>query len=275
MSTKLKQFLKINESSKNHKSIETFLLETLQLRPKDFKINEDSSVELFCDLNFSKAACQTRARLPVKFSKINGDIWIHNCQLQTLIGLPDEHEGLVSLINVMIPDLSYFPKLVGQNSEIFISRCPHLKSLKGCPEEVGSTFNLNDLPNLESLEHGPKIVGTTYKVDTCGITSIDGIAETIGKNLILTNNRELKSLAGIHKKIKSVNGIVDVSGSLFKQNILGLFLVKGVKSYRYAFGGKAEKVFKIVEKNLEEGKDLLDIQYELMENPELERYAEL
>ena len=52
----------------------------------------------------------------------------------------------------------YLPNYIqfGKVTEYFsCDNCPNLKSLKGCPKEVGGSFNCHGCPKLESLEGCP------------------------------------------------------------------------------------------------------------------------
>ena len=281
---RFKQFLSLTETTEEvgdkTEIIKNFLLRDLGIGERKFKINEDFTVELFCDLEISGQLDAGRVkRLPLKFSKIHGDVWLSQCRLTTLIGLPDELDGDLILINTNIKDLSHCPKIVGEGHGIEIANCPYLVSLKGCPEEIPKNFTINVCHNLKSLEFGPKKVGKNYKIDDSGITNIDFIAEEVGKNILLTNNRYLATLSGIHQKVKSMNGVIDVSGSSIKEAIMGLMILsskKGCKGYKRLFSGnsKASKAFGIIEKALNDGKDLIDAQDELIDN-DLGNFAKL
>lgn len=263
------------EEFRDEDEINDFLVNTLGIDEDEFTINSDKSVSLHSDLNLDQVHGQSLKRLPVKFKEIQGSVWICNCSLETLIGLPSSIDGSLCIINSRIKNLRYAPKQLGEDGDLVIQNNRNLISLEGCPEEV-MDFNLSDNHHLKSLAGGPTKVKRNYKVDTCnGLQTIEGIATHIEKNLSLCNNRSLSSLQGIHKVVAYCGGKIDVSGNHFKSHLLGLLLVKGSKGLSYKFGGKATKVFDIIEKCRAEGKDEFDAQTEIMDDPELYPFAKL
>lgn len=273
---RFKTFLQENENDIN--DVRSFLTDVLELEDFDYEIHDDLSVSLKCDLNIGGTRTQSLKRLPIKFRHIEGGIWITNCKMETLIGLPEKITGSFNVINTFIKDLKFMPKTLGEGEDgsICLSQNRNLVSLEGCPEEISGEFALSDCNAITSLAHGPKKVGRNYKVDTCDkITAIDGIAREIGNHLILSNNRNLESLKGVHKMISSVGGNIDVSGSRFKSHILGILLVKDFKNIKYVFGnGKAVEAFKIILQCRQDGVDELDCQEKLCDAG-LEDYAYL
>jgi len=260
------------EAPQDEETIKEFLTETLGLHPSDFLIKEDNSVTLFSDLNIDAVHGQTLKRLPIKFNEIDGDIWINNCQLETLIGLPAIAENIY-LINTRIKSLKYLPKTI--HGDLVINNNRNLASLEGCPDSVPGDFSCSDNHELLSLEGGPKEVGKSYKIDTCNkLKSIEGIASTIGKHLSICNNRGLDNLEGISRKVKSCGGKLDVSGNYFSRAIMGVVTLKGITGLEYKFGGKASKAFEIIFKCREEGKDALECQ-DLLIDAGLQEFAKL
>lgn len=246
----------------------TFLTEELYLDSNEFEIHSDLSVTLLYDLTIEVNKAQSRKRLPVKFREIKGSVWISNCMLETLIGLPEKIDGGIYLTNTRIKDLKFCPKTLGATEgDLVLQNNRNLVSLEGCPEKISGDFTLNDCHHITSLEHAPKEVGKTYKVEACNsLSSIQGLASTIGKHLMLRDNRSLKSLAGISKILKSVGGKLDVSGSRFTSSIMGLLLIKGFTGISYQFGpAEATKAFEIVFKCRDEGKDAIECQDALID----------
>lgn len=274
---RFKAFLQENENGID--AVRSFLTDTLELEDFDYEIHDDLSVSLKCDLNIGGTRTQSLKRLPIKFKFIDGGVWVTNCKLETLIGMPEKITGSFNAINASIKDLKFMPKTLGndgENGSICLSQNRNLVSLEGCPDTIAGEFAVSDCNALSTLEHGPKKVGRNYKVDTCSkITAIDGIAKEIGNHLILSNNRDLESLKGVHKMISSVGGNIDVSGSRFKSHILGILLIKDFKNIKYVFGnGKAVEAFKIILQCREDGVDELDCQEKLCDAG-LEDYAYL
>ena len=263
------------EELNNENEIHDFLTDTLGIDSEDFVVNSDKTVTLNNDLTVDQVYGQSLKRLPVKFKAIHGDIWINNCSLETLIGLPAEISGSLIITNSRIKNLRFAPKKVGEKADVILQSNRNLISLEGCPQEV-ENFDISDNHHLKSLVGGPVKVNRNYKVDTCnGLESIEGIANHIGKNLSMCNNRSLSSLKGIHKLVAYCGGKIDVSGNHFESHLLGLLLVKGTTGLSYKFGGKATKVFDIIEKCRADGKDEFDAQTEIMDIPELYPFAKL
>ena len=267
---RFKQFL--SESPQDESTIREFLTSILKIDSSDFVINEDKSVSLFNDLNIDAVYGQSLKRLPIEFKQIDGDVWINNCNLETLIGLPDSVENLY-LINTRIKDLKYAPTTI--SGDLIVNMNRNLVSLKGCPEKVSGDFSCSDNHKIESLVGGPVEVGKSYKVDTCNsLKSIDGIAEQIGKHLSICNNRALNNLQGISKKIKNCGGKLDVSGNYFTHSIMGVVTIKGITGLEYKFGGKATKAFDIIFKCRNEDKDALECQ-DLLIDAGLQDFAKI
>ena len=264
-----------SQALNDEQEISEFLTDSLGIDSDDFDINSDLSVTLHTDLNIDAVNGLAIKRLPIKFKEIQGDVWINNCVIDSLIGLPAEINGSVILLNTRIKNLKFCPKLTGEESDLILQHNRNLESLEGCPVEIPNNFDLSDNHAIKSLENGPKKVGRNYKVDTCdGLETISGIAEEIGKHLSLCNNRKLESLEGISKKIKHCGGKLDVSGSHFKSAIMGVVVVKGITGLEYKFGGEATRAFDIIFACRNQGKDALECQ-DLLIDAGLQRFAKL
>ena len=81
-----------------------------------------------------------------------------------------------------------------------------LNSLVGCPEHIPGAFDCND-NKLTSLVGGPQRVDGHYNCRYNHLTSLDGCASHIS-GMLYTNGNSIPSLVGIHKIIKSCNGIM-------------------------------------------------------------------
>ena len=64
-----------------------------------------------------------------------------------------------------LPDYIKFRKVTGS---FYIISCDELKSLEGCPKEVGGNFDCSDCPKLTSLKGAPKEVGGNFYCWGCG-----------------------------------------------------------------------------------------------------------
>ena len=253
-------------------TIKRFLLDNCNLVEDEIEIHDDLTVTIHGDLISEKSSFK---RFPCAFREIKGSITLNHCKIQTLIGMPETIDGDLMLYNTKLTNLEHAPKTLSGGGAVYLTANTELVSLLGCPQEVES-FSVADCEKLESLEGGPRKCDHTYKIDTCeGLHTISGIAEHIGKNLLITNCRSLESLKGIHKNLKFCGGKINVSGTRFKSNIMGLFFVKGITGFEYNFGtGKASQAFDIIFKATKEGKDQLECQ-DLLIDAGLESFAGL
>ena len=267
---KFKNYIQETDSGKAG-TIKRFLLDNFNLTEDEIEIHEDLSVSIHGDLISERTSFK---RFPCAFREIKGGVTLSNCQIQTLIGLPEKIQGDLMIFNTKIPSLEYAPTDL-QGGSVYLTANHELVSLKGCPQEV-DTLSIADCEKLRDLSGGPRTVKTTFKVDTCdALMSISGLAEHIGKNLFLTNCRSLESLKNIHKSLNFCGGKINVSGTRFKSHIMGLFFVKGIKGFEYNFGtGKASQAFDIIFKATQEGKDQLECQ-DLLIDANLESFAGL
>ncbi len=268
---KFKNFLQESPTGKAG-TIQRFLLDNFNLVEDEIEIHDDLTVTIHGDLISDK---KTFKRLPCKFQEIKGAVSFSHCQIQTLIGLPQKIQGDLMLYNTKIKNLENGPTDL-QGGSLLLTANKELETLSGGPQEA-DIFSLADCPKIESLIGGPKHVKTMYKVDTCdGLSSIEGIAESIEGNLHLINCRALTSLKGIHKSLKFCGGQINISGTRFKSHLMGLFFVKGLTNgFKFDFGvGDAAKAFEIIFKAVQDGKDQLECQ-DLLIDANLESFARL
>ena len=90
-----------------------------------------------------------------------------------------------------------------------INQAGTLTSLKNFPDIVEGDVIIFKNPNLKSLEGCPKHISGTLQCDFCNISSLEGIAEYIGRNCILNNNpiTDLSPLYNI--TVKGITSIVN------------------------------------------------------------------
>lgn len=168
----------------------------------------------------------------------------------------------------------YFGEVTGD----FGMSAARLETMAGFPEKVGSgefkgdlAATVNKFPNLKG---GPKWVGGTYNVSANKmLTSLDGIAEYIGQDLLVKDcdgkgsegkalSGGLNSLEGIHKMCKHIGGIADFTGTPIERNVLGLLKIKGLTKVRLT----NKKVEEILNKYLKgEAGNMFDCQEELID----------
>ena len=128
-----------------------------------------------------------------------------------------------------------------------------IKTLEGCPEYIGGSFDCAQL-QLTSLEQGPKEINTRnasgfgYECFINKLSSLKGIPKNImrlnaSENLINTledfperiekdciiNNNKLTNLKNIHKHIKHIGGRLVIAENPIKSHILGLLKIEGLQ----------------------------------------------
>jgi hypothetical protein len=159
--------------------------------------------------------------------------------------------------------------LCGMNEVISLSvhaNANNLLTLVGAPREIKGGFAIDGNGNLKSLIGGPTIVSGIYSADRCGLTDLMGIAQSIGDNLWLSDNK-LTSLQGIIK-IKTMNGQIWISGCPIVSHILGVFMIRGCYGLNCAKNDSDQlmQAIDIVNFHIEKGRaGLLPCQKELIE----------
>jgi hypothetical protein len=124
-----------------------------------------------------------------------GDIMIEDFELFSLKGLPKSIKG-----------------------ELSIKNCSNLRSLEGCPEEVGGLFALGGL-DIRSLEGCPKRVGDLHISALRNIETMEGAPTISSEDLRIAYCKNLKSLQGCPKKIggaltlKSLKSLKSLDGA--------------------------------------------------------------
>ena len=107
-----------------------------------------------------------------------GDIMIEDSKLFSLKGLPKNIKGGLS-----------------------ISNCSNIRSLEGCPEEVGGLFSLENL-NIRSLAGCPKKVESLNISSLRDIETMEGAPTMVSEDLRITYCKNLKTLQGCPDKIE-------------------------------------------------------------------------
>lgn len=85
-----------------------------------------------------------------------------------------------------------------------------LSSLKNFPDIVTGDVIIFKNPNLKSLEGCPKEIGGTLQFDFCNVSDISGISKVIGKNCIMNYNpiTDLSPMSDV-----KISGLVSVVGT--------------------------------------------------------------
>ena len=134
-------------------------IEKHHIKEGEYKINSDFSLDIYRNI-MVKPFDMCNGRLPFKFGKIDGTIWLSGLNLETLENSPKEVTG------------------------DFVIYENKIRNFVGGPEIVGGDFSANVNYNLESLDGSPKKVGKKYSILECRfIKDISGISPEIGGDL--------------------------------------------------------------------------------------------
>jgi len=131
--------------------------------------------------------------------------------------------------------------------------------------EAKSNFDVSEC-KLISLLGSPRLVSGHFNASDNLLDSLEGIPQIINGSINLSNNPKLKSLSGIHKKLKSV-GMEFLIPETIKTGILSLMMVKELKSVQL-IGPKVipglSDALKILNRHLRKDRDVLACQEELI-----------
>lgn len=178
-----------------------------------FTINDDNSVDVDGDIELGGVRLY---KIPVKFSSITGSVTIAECLFQTLEGLPPIIGGDLTVHGMVLHSLAGAPKEVRGSVSLDATT---IKDASICPiEHVGRHFNISDC-KLTKLGQMPTYVGGDFIAMNNPLTSIAGLPEKIGRNLILSHNKLLKSINGIS---------ADIGGGLFLDSCTALTSLDGL-----------------------------------------------
>ena len=137
-------------------------IERHHLEEKDYNINADYSLDIHGNIVIKPFDIldKNEGKLPFKFGRVDGTIWLTGLGLRTLENCPKEVTG------------------------DFVIYENKLENFIGGPEIVGGDFAANMNLSLKSLDGSPKKVGGKYSILACmSIKDISGISPEIGGNL--------------------------------------------------------------------------------------------
>ena len=138
------------------------LIERHHLKENDYHINADCSLDIHRNIMIKPVDILDvkEGKLPFKFGKIKGTMWLSGLNLRTLENSPSEVTG------------------------DFVIYENKLENFIGGPEIVGGDFAANMNLSLKSLDGSPKKVGGKYSILTCmSIKDISGISPEIEGDL--------------------------------------------------------------------------------------------
>ena len=137
-------------------------IERHHLKENDYHINADCSLDIHRNIMIKPVDILDvkEGKLPFKFGKIKGTMWLNGLDLKTLENCPSEVTG------------------------DFVIYENKLENFIGGPENVGGDFAANMNLSLKSLDGSPKKVGGKYSILACmSIKDISGISPEIEGDL--------------------------------------------------------------------------------------------
>ena len=137
-------------------------IERHHLKENDYHINADCSLDIHRNIMIKPVDILDvkEGKLPFKFGRVDGTMWLNGLGLKTLENCPSEVTG------------------------DFVIYENKLENFIGGPEIVGGDFAANMNLSLKSLDGSPKTVGGKYSILTCmSIKDISGISPEIEGDL--------------------------------------------------------------------------------------------
>ena len=159
-------------------------IERHHLEEKDYHINADCSLDIHKNIMIKPFDIDhNEAKLPFKFGKIDGTMWLNDISLRTLENSPKEVTG------------------------DFVIYENKLENFIGGPEIVGGDFAANMNLSLKSLDGSPKKVGGKYSILLCRfIEDISGISPEIEGDLEITKNPKFEFSDEDYRKYSNIKG---------------------------------------------------------------------
>ena len=157
-------------------------IERHHLEEKDYHINADYSLDIHRNIMVKPFDLVDR-KLPFKFGKIDGTIWLSDLNLDTLENCPKEVTG---------------------DFVIYVNK---LENFIGGPEIVGGDFAANMNLSLKSLDGSPKKVGGKYSILSCRyIEDISGISPEIEGDLEIPKKSKIEFSDDDFRRYSNIKG---------------------------------------------------------------------
>ena len=160
-------------------------IERHNLKENDYHINSDYSLDIHRGILIKPFDIldKNEGKLPFKFGKIDGTMWLDGLNLKTLENSPKEVTG---------------DFVIDENK---------LKDFTGGPEIVGGDFSANMNLSLKSLDGSPKKVGGKYSILSCRfIEDISGISPEIGGDLEITKKPKFEFSDDDFRQYSNIKG---------------------------------------------------------------------
>ena len=157
-------------------------IERHHLEEKDYHINADYSLDIHRNI-MVKPFDLKEGKLPFKFGRVDGTMWLNGLGLKTLENCPSEVTG------------------------DFVIYENKLENFIGGPEIVGGDFAANMNLSLKSLDGSPKKVGGKYSILLCRyIEDISGISPEIGGDLEIPKKPKFEFSDDDFRKYSNIKG---------------------------------------------------------------------
>ena len=160
-------------------------IERHHLKENDYHINADCSLDIHRNIMIKPVDILDvkEGKLPFKFGRVDGTMWLNGLGLKTLENCPSEVTG------------------------DFVIYENKLENFIGGPENVGGDFAANMNLSLKSLDGSPKKVGGKYSILACmSIKDISGISPEIGGNLEIPKKTKFEFSDDDFRKYSNIKG---------------------------------------------------------------------
>jgi len=167
------------------------------LKIKNYKINDDNSIDVDGDVYISGLGELGLKKIPIQFNRVSGRFSCSSNQLKSLEGAPREVGGTFSCDNNKLKSLEGAPTKVGGHFDCSINK---LKSLEGAPTEIRGHFDCS-INKLKSLEGSPIGVKGNFKCNNNQLETLKGAPREVGGHFFCYSN-ELESLEGAPTEVR-------------------------------------------------------------------------
>lgn len=207
--------------------------------------DDDLSVTVYGNVDLSNLKM---TKLPVRFKKVSGRFIVRETDLTTLEGCPEEVGTWFDCSKTKIRNFIGGPKNIGASGA-----------------KYSDTFNANNCDSLESLEGLAEGTGTVTICFCKKLKAIDFLPAGIKR--ITAPGCGITTLKGIDKIAKRLENI-QINVNPIESCILGLLKIPTLnfRSVIYETGGEntpLTQAGKIIDSVLEDGGDILDVQFAL------------
>ena len=160
-------------------------IERHHLRENDYHINADCSLDIYRNIAVEPfdILATKEGKLPFKFGRINGTMWLNGLGLKTLENCPKEV------------------------TDDFVIYDNNLENFIGGPETVGGDFAAKMNLSLKSLDGSPKKVGGKYSILSCRyIEDISGISPEIEGDLEIPKKSKIEFSDDDFRRYSNIKG---------------------------------------------------------------------